>query len=605
MGFRQRLALFLVATLIGLQALTVILAYGVVHRNLIDRATRELEGATAAFTRQLDLLSQNVADDVTVLSLDYALRRAVAEDDVATSLSVLDNHGRRVGATRMLLVDLQGTISADTTRYDAIGMKFPFSDLLAEAAAQDRGTALAVLDGGIYWVVVVPVKAPVPIAFIAAGIPVDAMLLERIRGLSATPHSLALASVDARGAWTLVSQSGGVMPRLPAADEFPNTNAIAAAENDGRLAVTTRLMTAENSDPIIAILDYPISELLGAYWAVLIPVLVVFTGVLAVGLLGVALIARSVSKPLEALAGAARRIASGDYRALPRIRRKDEIGDLSRALANMSEAIAERETSLMSAVSSLEVARDEAVRANEAKAQFLSNMSHELRTPLNAILGFSEMIQGEVLGPVGTRQYADYASNIHKSGEHLLAQLTAMLNLADASAGKTTLNRERITPGTLVLSIVKALSPMAANAEISLSVGKGVAGLPEIEGDTPKLRQGLKNLLHNAIKFSPSGGMVKIHGAVEGGWLVLRIIDQGTGIAEDELPTVTRPFHRQRKAFDGTHQGAGIGLPVAKTIVELHGGELEINSVVGKGTTVAVRLPLPSGAQIHRLGDVA
>ena len=98
---------------------------------------------------------------------------------------------------------------------------------------------------------------------------------------------------------------------------------------------------------------------------------------------------------------------------------------------------------------------------------------------------------------------------------------------------------------------------------------------------------------------------MEILGVVELGALVLRIIDHGTGIAADELPVVTRPFSRQRKAFDGTHQGAGIGLPFAKTIIELHGGELEINSVVGKGTTVTVRLPLPSGAQILRLGDAA
>ena len=395
------------------------------------------------------------------------------------------------------------------------------------------------------------------------------------------------------------------MPRLPQVDEIPDTNATQIREADGHLAVTTRLMSAENSDPIIAILDFPISALLGAYWAVLIPILVVFVGVLAAGLLGVALIARSVSKPLEALAGAARRIASGDYGALPEAGRKDEIGDLSRALDNMSEAIAERETSLMSAVNSLEIARDEAVRANEAKAQFLSNMSHELRTPLNAILGFSEMIQGEVLGPVGTRQYADYAGNIHESGTHLLAQLTAMLNLADASAGKTTLNRERIASGSLLLSLLDALSPMAAKAKVSLSPGKGISGLPEIEGDAPKLRQSLMNLLHNAIKFSSSGGTVEIHGAVTGGSLTVRIVDHGTGIAEDELKTVTRPFHRQRKAFDGTHQGAGIGLPFAKTIIELHGGNLEIDSVLGEGTVVTVRLPLPSGAQIHRLGSAA
>src|SRR4051812_44706814 len=188
MNFRQRLALFLIVTLIGVQALTALLAYSVIRHNLVDQGTNELRAATAVFMRQLNLLSDSMNDDVAVLSFDYALRKAVAEHDDQTAVSALRNFGRRIGAKRMMLVDLDGKVTADTTRLDAVGTRFPFSDLITQAAGNEQGSGLAALDDGIYWMVVVPVKAPVPIAFIAAAVPVDAALLEKLRTVSLTPH---------------------------------------------------------------------------------------------------------------------------------------------------------------------------------------------------------------------------------------------------------------------------------------------------------------------------------------------------------------------------------------------------------------------------------
>src|ERR1700710_2621466 len=159
MSFRHRLALFLIATLIGVQALTALFAYGVIRSNLVEQAKSQLKSTAAAFTRQLNVLSERVSDDVEVLSLDYALRKAVAENDQATALSALRNHGNRVGATRMMLVGLDGRITADTAREDAAGTAFSFPDLIETASTTNQGTSLAVLDGAIYWIVVVPVRA--------------------------------------------------------------------------------------------------------------------------------------------------------------------------------------------------------------------------------------------------------------------------------------------------------------------------------------------------------------------------------------------------------------------------------------------------------------
>src|SRR6266567_3022097 len=153
MSFRKRLAFFLIATLIGVQALTALFTYDIIRSNLVEQGKRQLKATASVFMRQLNVLSERVSDDVEVLSLDYALRKAVAEQDRGTMLSALRNHGNRIGATRMMLVGLDGNITTDTTKEDAVGAAFPFSDLIETASAKNQGTSLAVLDGGIDWII--------------------------------------------------------------------------------------------------------------------------------------------------------------------------------------------------------------------------------------------------------------------------------------------------------------------------------------------------------------------------------------------------------------------------------------------------------------------
>jgi signal transduction histidine kinase len=552
--------------------------------------------------RQLNVLSERVSDDVEVLSLDYALRKAVAEHDQGTLLSALRNHGNRVGATRMMLVGLDGTIAADTTSEGAAGSAFQFPDLLETAGTNDQGTALAVLDGRIYWIVVVPVRAPVPIAFIAAGVPVDDALLAKLAQLSSFPQSLALASTDRKNGWAVLSKTAGYSPVLGLASQATaaSPNSVIAVEEQGdHLAMMARLATAEGSQPIVAVLDYPLEEALSAYRAVITPMLLVLGGALMVALVGAMLIAGGVSRPVETLAAAARRIARGDYTPLPAIGRRDEIGELSSALNNMTHSIAERETALKGAVSSLELARNQAVKANEAKSQFLSNMSHELRTPLNAIIGFSEMIHSQMLGPNAVQRYAEYARHVYDSGLHLLAQVEEMLALSEAETGKLTITPTHLKPGGLLSASLQGLAPAAAKAGVTLRVPGDIGAWPAINADPQKLQQSLTNLIHNAIKFTPAKGTVTISGDTDGERLRITIADTGIGIKPEDLPLVVRPFHRRKPAFEASLQGAGLGLPFAKTIVELHGGSLAIQSKQGVGTTVTIELPLAVDAALH------
>ena len=601
-SFRQRLALLFIVTLIAVQGLTALFAYGVVRANLVEQGKERLEATTQVFMRQLNVLSERVSDDVQILSLDYALRKAVAENDRSTALSALRNHGNRVGATRMSIVALDGTITTDTTSDAARGTAFAFPDLLDAAVANDQGTALAVLDGVIYWIVVVPVRAPDPVAFIAAAVPVNDALLERLRALSLVTHSLALATPSANGSWTVVAKTAGFAPvaRLPSPSSVPKQASILSTEQSGQsLAMTARLATSETSAPVLAILDYPLEEALSPYRAVLVPMLLVLGGALLVALTVAMLIAHGVSQPLEALAATARRIAKGDYSALPVVSRNDEIGELSSALGQMTRSIADRESALRDAIGSLEHARNDAVKANEAKSQFLSNMSHELRTPLNAILGFSEVLHKQMMGPIGASRYIDYARHIYDSGAHLLVQVEEMLDLSQAADGQLLISRRRVKPSGLLSASIEALEPIATKADVKLNVAGDPGSWPAIDADGAKLQQSLTNIIHNAIKFTPAKGTVTISGERTGAMLKIVITDTGIGIPTEELDLVVRPFHRRRPAYDSRYQGVGLGLPFAKTIIELHGGRLSINSVQGSGTTVTIELPVAVDSAMH------
>jgi signal transduction histidine kinase len=307
------------------------------------------------------------------------------------------------------------------------------------------------------------------------------------------------------------------------------------------------------------------------------------------------LIVRTFSQPLEQLAAAARRIAGGDYTKPERLNQRDELGHLSDALINMTQSIAEREAALTSAINSLEIARNEAVRANEAKSHFLANMSHELRTPLNAIVGFGEMLQQEVLGPLGVKRYGEYAGDIVGCGHHLLSLVAKMLDLADFEAGKLAIRRESVSLATLLRNSVTLLQPLADKGGVELRVADGISALPDFAGDPAKLGTAVHGILHNAVKFTPKGGKISVCASQTRHDIRLAVEDTGIGMEPEDVAFVVRPFHRLRSALDGQHQGTGLGLPFAKAIVEQHGGTLTIYSVPGEGTRIEIVLPLAAG----------
>ncbi len=235
-------------------------------------------------------------------------------------------------------------------------------------------------------------------------------------------------------------------------------------------------------------------------------------------------------------------------------------------------------------------ARDEAESTSRAKSQFLANMSHELRTPLNAVIGFSEILNRELFGALGEQRYRDYARLIHESGEHLLNVVNDILDMSKIEAGKFNLVKEPFDVASLVNSCAEVMRHAAEKKRIAVIIE--ATNLPELLADKRASKQMLLNVISNAIKFTESGGWVRISARAVDGMMELVVADNGVGIAEEDLPTLGDPFVQAERSCNRSHEGAGLGLSVVKGLTRLHGGRLEIASTLGQGTTVKILLPL-------------
>ncbi len=245
-----------------------------------------------------------------------------------------------------------------------------------------------------------------------------------------------------------------------------------------------------------------------------------------------------------------------------------------------------------SAADSARMALLNAESANRAKTEFLANMSHELRTPLNAIIGFSDVIQNEIMGRIEENpKYIDYARDIREAGGHLLSVINDILDIAKIEAGQLDLQEDAFDAGDALDACISMLSNRAEEASVHL-IRKGGESQRAIWGDEKKFKQIVLNLLSNAIKFTPEGGDVTLSVGIGGdGDFELTVSDTGVGIAESDLDTALAPFSQIENAQQRYHEGTGLGLPITRALAELHGGTLEIQSTLGLGTAVTVRLP--------------
>jgi signal transduction histidine kinase len=270
--------------------------------------------------------------------------------------------------------------------------------------------------------------------------------------------------------------------------------------------------------------------------------------------------------------------------------------------ATLDQHIAELPASkvqLTRRIEELEAAKLQAEAASKAKSDFLANMSHELRTPLNAIIGFSDLMQSEVLGPIGSDTYRGYVSDIHFSGCHLLEIINDILDVVRHESGKMELKEDTVPVEDLIADALRLIRPQAREAQVNLNWRPAATALPELRCDRVRVRQILLNVLSNAVKFTEPGGCIDIKTEVSSGFeLIVR--DNGIGIRPEDIARILTPFGQVASVYS-RNQGTGLGLTLTKALIERHGGHLSLYSAPGLGTTV--RLFFPADRLVKRQAE--
>ncbi len=261
------------------------------------------------------------------------------------------------------------------------------------------------------------------------------------------------------------------------------------------------------------------------------------------------------------------------------------ISDLSASRATLEKQKAE----LSIANANYQAEKERAEAANRAKSEFLANMSHELRTPLNAILGFSEILQNQMFGPLGSDKYDEYARDIHDSGQHLLNVITDILDMSKIEAGHMRISCDAIDLAPLIEETLRltSISAKQKNVRVHQQVSSGLS----LIADRRAMKQILLNLLSNAMKFTNKGGQVHVRAKKRGGAVTLTIADTGIGIPRAALAKIGQPFEQVQSQYAKSKGGSGLGLAISRSLTRLHGGSMRIFSVEGKGTVVSVRIP--------------
>ncbi len=261
------------------------------------------------------------------------------------------------------------------------------------------------------------------------------------------------------------------------------------------------------------------------------------------------------------------------------------------------------------AKSAEQMARLEMELASRVKSDFISNMSHELRTPLNTVIGFSKLLSNHANSPISNEDLVQYAELIHKSAEQLLAIINDILDISKIQSGGYSLDDGALSVNEIVDAVLVRLAGPAEEAKVQLTANKDTS-LPEMRGDAAKLGQAIENILSNAIRFTPEGNVVvttTARPANDGVCIV--VSDTGVGMTQQEIDIALAPFGQVDGARSRWREGTGLGLPIARALVELHGGEISISSNKGNGTEVSINLPskrhvpdTASGATAHAIG---
>jgi signal transduction histidine kinase len=314
--------------------------------------------------------------------------------------------------------------------------------------------------------------------------------------------------------------------------------------------------------------------------------MLVFCGILAAAMISW-IFADRLTRPLDAVRTTARRIAGGKLTSrvppLPKWASAD-LHELAHDFNEMAVRIQSDQRELATAL-------NRAQSADHAKSRFLANMSHELRTPLNAVIGFSQAMEKQMFGPIGGERYVTYAADIRRSGEHLLSIINYILDLSKIEGGDDQVEDDLVDLTALMRDVGTMLQSQVSDGRIDLRI-ELAPHLPQIRGSAVKLKQILLNLVSNAVKYTMPGGKVAVSAwQSQGGGLSIGVTDTGIGMSKGDLAVALLPFGRADHEKVQRINGTGLGLPIAKRFIEIHGGRLEINSARGAGTAIVIHLP--------------
>ena len=315
-----------------------------------------------------------------------------------------------------------------------------------------------------------------------------------------------------------------------------------------------------------------------------------------IGALLAALMSRRFVRPLVEAANVATQIGGGDFAARVEVSREDEIGILGLAINNMTERLEAMTARREKDEAALRKAKRQVDEAYRSKSEFLADMSHELRTPFNAIIGLSDAVKQEIFGPIGHPNYSEYIGDISASGRHLLDLANDILDLSRIEAGKFELDEEILDVAGLVESTCALLRAKTNEAGQTLTLS-AAASLPPLRADRRCVRRMLSSLLSNAVRITPRGGTIEVEAAADGEHgLVIAVRDTGIAIAAADHDRVFEPFREVGDLFQRDRKGTGLGLALAKRMIEAHGGSFRLRSDTGRGTMVELRFPR------HRFG---
>jgi len=584
-GFRLRYWLTGAFTLVAIIPITFLGVW--IERTAYDNELQAVE------EKHL-LLAYNVTAALERYSADTraALKMFATVPSDASTQAQIGNFAESLGFRHFCLVDAEGRIEQDF---------LPEQEALP---AIDESLTLELLAAALPTPIFLPVQKD------ASGRPTIFLVQARDDGGAAIGalstdyivHLGQMIDFGNKGHATIVDQIGNVIAH-------PNPAWIEAGQSLAGVSPVQKMMQGEsgvelfyspavdkdmitgftvvNSTGWGVMVPQPISELEDRAQTVLMAALVVLLGGVGVAVVLAWLAAGVLTRPLERAVQAAAEIGGGQYSSRmpePSALAPREVRSLSNEFNRMAHRIEEARDVMLASLKQLR-------RADRAKSDFLANTSHELRTPLNAIVGFTEILDREIYGPLGSPKYREYTKNILVSARLLVDVIEDILDLSKLEAGKFNVVDSEFTLREVVDEAITLIRAQAAGEGIILAV-RLTDDLPPIVGSRSKIKQIVLNLLTNAIKFTGRGGSVTISAALEeDGSLMLRVHDTGVGMGPDQVRTALTPFGQIEDPFQKSHPGVGLGLPLAKRLMEVHQGSLEVDSAPGIGTTVTLYFP--------------